>query len=215
MGKALDPFWNTAENAKQYDEFTRTSFSRIYPVIAGQILERTGITHGTCLDIGSGPAPLAIAVALRSYLHVIALDSSPNMQSFILRNVIARNMRERITPVLGDVHSIPLTRETCDLVISRGSYHFWHDFPGALREVHRILKSGGKAYIGGGYGSSSIRDEVLAKRKERGIVDDQDHPRQRFRKFEASEIKSITEQARFGEYEIINDDSGFWMIFGK
>ena len=62
MTDTQDPFWKTLNNAKQYDEFTRTTFARIYPLIATQILERTEITKGTCLDVGSGPAPLAIVL---------------------------------------------------------------------------------------------------------------------------------------------------------
>jgi hypothetical protein len=72
------------------------------------------------------------------------------------------------------------------------------------------------AYIGGGYGTSRIRDEVLAGRKERGIADNPDHPaRARFRKFRAGEIEASIEAAGISDYRIINDDSGFWMLLRK
>src|SRR5208337_2959340 len=89
MTDSPDPFWKTADDARQYDEFTKTTFTRIYPVIANQILDRTGITTGTCLDVGSGPAPLAIAVALLSNLRVTALDSSREMHTLAVQNVRA------------------------------------------------------------------------------------------------------------------------------
>lgn len=79
MTETSDPFWKTGEDARQYDTYARTTFARVYPVIANQILERTGITKGTCLDVGSGPALLAIALSLLSDLRVTALDSSPAM----------------------------------------------------------------------------------------------------------------------------------------
>ncbi|MDD3407168.1 MAG: hypothetical protein PHP13_03705, partial [Methanomicrobium sp.] len=90
------------------------------------------------------------------------------------------------------------------------------DFPLAIREICRVLKPSAKAYIGGGYGSSEIRDRVLASRKERGIIDDPVKPvRTRFRKFRQGEIEESIESAGVSDYIIINDDSGFWMIITK
>jgi SAM-dependent methyltransferase len=216
MTEIYDPFWKTGEDARQYDEFARTTFARIYPVIADQILERTGISTGTCLDVGAGPGLLAMAVALLSELHVTALDSSPEMNKLARRNIRDRCMEQLVIPVVGDVHAIPVADATFDLVISRGSYHFWNNLPLAFREIHRVLKPGGMAYIGGGYGTSRIRDEVLAGRKERGIADNPDHPaRARFRKFRAGEIEASIEAAGISDYRIINDDSGFWMLLRK
>jgi ubiquinone/menaquinone biosynthesis C-methylase UbiE len=216
MTDTTNPFWKTADDAKQYDEFAKTTFARIYPVIADQILERTGITKGTCLDVGSGPASLAITLALLSDLRVLALDSSTEMFSLAHKNIRNRCMDGRVFPVMGDVHAIPAADATFNLVVSRGSYHFWEDLPTAFNEIYRVLKPGGMTYIGGGYGSARIRDEVLAGRKERGIVDDPDHPtRARFRKFRAGEIEASIESAGISDYRIISDDSGFWMILRK
>jgi ubiquinone/menaquinone biosynthesis C-methylase UbiE len=210
------PFWKTPADARQYDEFTRTTFALIYPAIAEQILDRTCNVQGTCLDVGSGPAPLAIALALQSDLRVTALDSSPEMQYLAARNIREQGLESRVIPVLGDVHAIPAAEESFDLVVSRGSYHFWEDLPGAFREVFRVLVPGGMAYIGGGYGSTKIRERVLAGRKERGIVDDPDNPsRIRFRKFRPGEIEASIEAAGIHEYRIISDDSGFWILFRK
>jgi ubiquinone/menaquinone biosynthesis C-methylase UbiE len=216
MTKSPDPLWKTADDARQYDEFARTTFVRIYPAIAEQILERTGITKGTCLDVGSGPASLAIAIASLSELRVTALDSSPEMFALAQKNIRTLCMEDLVFPVIGDVHAIPAPEATFNLVISRGSYHFWEDLPAAFMEICRVLGPGGMAYIGGGYGSARIRDEVRAGRKERGIVDDPDHPaRTRFRKFRAGEIESSIEAAGIRDYRIINDDSGFWMVITK
>jgi SAM-dependent methyltransferase len=216
MTGATDPFWKTAEDARQYDEFAKTTFARIYPAIANQILERTGITKGACLDVGSGPASLAIAMALLSDLHVMALDSSPEMFALARENIRNRCMEDRVIPAVGDVHAIPAADATFSLVVSRGSYHFWGDLPVAFREIYRVLRPGGMAYIGGGYGTARIRDEVLAGRKARGITDNPDHPaRTRFRKFRAGEIEQSIEAAGIREYQIISDDSGFWMLLRK
>jgi len=216
MTETYDAFWKSGKDARQYDEFARTTFARIYPIIANQILERTGITRGTCLDVGSGPASLAMAIALLSELHVTALDSSPEMFVLAQKNIRERCMDHLVMPLIGDVHAIPAADASFDLVVSRGSYHFWEDLPAAFKEIHRVLKPGSMAYIGGGYGTARIRDEVLAGRKERGIVDDPNHPaRARFRKFHVGEIEASIESAGIRDYRIINDDSGFWILFRK
>ncbi|MGA2917447.1 class I SAM-dependent methyltransferase [Methanoregula sp.] len=216
MTDSPDPFWKSADDARQYDEFSKTTFARIYPVIANEILDRTGITTGTCLDVGSGPASLAIAIALLSNLCVTALDSSREMHALAVQNIRTHGLAKRVIPVIGDVHAIPAGDGAFDLVVSRGSYHFWADLPAAFREIYRVMKPGGTAYIGGGYGTSQIKAEVLAGRRERGIVDDPDHPtRTRFRKFRPGEIEQSIDAAGISDYRIISDDAGFWMILRK
>jgi SAM-dependent methyltransferase len=216
MTEVSDPFWKTGDDARQYDEFSKTTLARIYPIIANQILERTGITNGACLDVGSGPAPLAMAIALLSDLRVTALDSSLEMYNLAQENIRSRCMEDRVIPVIGDVHAIPAADATFSLVISRGSFPFWKDLPTAFREIYRVLRPGGSAYIGGGYGNSRIRDEVRAGRKERGIADDPDHSAAtKFRTFLPGEAESSIESAGIRDYRIIDDDSGFWMVIRK
>jgi len=97
-----------------------------------------------------------------------------------------------------------------------GSYHSWEDLPSAFLEVNRVLRPGGMTYIGGGYGSARIRDEVYANRREHGILDYPAYSaKTRFRKFSTGEIETLMETARISDYRIISDDSGFWIIFRK
>lgn len=46
-----------------FEIIARTIFAPVYPVIASQIIEATGITSGFCLDIGCGGGHLGMAVA--------------------------------------------------------------------------------------------------------------------------------------------------------
>ena len=70
---------------------------------------------------------------------------------------------------MSDVHTIPLADGSVDLVISRGSIPFWKEPETALKEIYRLLSTGGKAYVGGGKGSPEIRDLITARRKEMGL----------------------------------------------
>jgi SAM-dependent methyltransferase len=209
-----DPFWKSGEDARQYDELARTRFVRVYPVIADQVLERTGITRGACLEVGSGPALLAIALALLSDLRVTALDSSPAMYRLAEKQIRDRCIEDLVVPVIGDAHAIPAPDATFSLVVSRGSYQFWKDLPAVFREIFRVLRPGGAAYIGGGYGSARIQSEILADRKEHGAGGDRDMPVP-FRKIRPEEIEHAVEAAGIADYQIIDDDSGFWVIIRK
>jgi len=191
MNEAPDPFWKTAGMPGSTTSSPKRRSPLIYPVIARQVLERTGISRGTCLDVGSGPAPLAIALALQSDLRVTALDSSPKMQSLAARNIHDRGLEGRVIPMA--------RRRPCDPggpgnLRPRGEQGFVSflggspggvpgDLPGPETRRHGIYRRGIRQ-------SRKPGRESLAGRKKRGIVDDPDNPsRPRFRKFRPGRSK--------------------------
>jgi SAM-dependent methyltransferase len=63
---------------------------------------------------------------------------------------------------------MPFPDNSVDLVVSRGSIFFWNDPVQGLKEVYRVLRPGGKAYIGGGAGSgypAAAVDKLIQQRK--------------------------------------------------
>ena len=60
--------------ADQMDRTALTVFAPIYPVIAEQIVRRLDITEGRCVEIGSGPGLLSLALARITDLQMILLD---------------------------------------------------------------------------------------------------------------------------------------------
>jgi len=165
--KSADDLMNE-QKAREFDEIATTVFAPIYPVIAGQILERTRIKNGTAIDLGSGPGLLAIALAEQSPLRVFALDLSPAMLMVAAEHIRASGLVKRVVPVLGDVHEIPFEDSTINLVVSRGSWFFWDDLGRAFKEIHRVLTPDGLACIGGGFGNARLKAEIHATMSERG-----------------------------------------------
>lgn len=116
-------------DAAKFDKVARTLFAPIYPLIAEQILAKTGIIDGCCLDMGCGGGYLGIELARRSELSLVFLDQSVDMLDIVRRNLVANQMDERARTVLADAENIPLPDDSVNLAVSRGSA-FGKTYPG-------------------------------------------------------------------------------------
>ena len=94
-------------------------------------------------------------------LSVYSLDIQEEMTEVALKNIAKAGLSSRIRAVTADVCKMPFDDDTVDLVISRGSIPFWKDRSGAFREIYRVLKPGGIAYVGGGFGTETIKSRVI------------------------------------------------------
>jgi ubiquinone/menaquinone biosynthesis C-methylase UbiE len=202
------------KKAEYYNTLAQTVFFPAYPVIANQILERSGIDHGFCLDIGSGPAHLALALATLSDLKVCAMDNSSPMCSIAEENIRKYRLERRVRAIFGNVDAIPLNSGSMDLVVSRGTVPFWNSLPRGLSECLRVLRSGGAACIGNGFGSLRIHNEILSAMRERDPAWEVKWA-ERSRDYSAARFRPALAHAGVRNYEIIDDDSGFWVWFRK
>ena len=193
---------------EKMDLMARSAFRDVYPAVAGQIRARSGISGGICVDIGAGPASLAIAMAKISDLRLYTLDISHETNMIAKKNIEAESMAGRIIQVRGDVHRMPFRGHMADLVISRGSMFFWSDRVKAFREIRRILKAGGCAYIGGGLGDPGSKKHVA----ETLSGDTSLHNGWHRKKISADELRSDLYNANIDDYELIDDGSGLWVI---
>ena len=200
--------------AGEYDDLARTIFFPCYPVIAHQILKRADIDTGSCLDVGSGPGHLAIALATLSDLTVYALDNAQPMEKIAMANVEKYRLGQRVKPFFGDVHAIPFGNASMDLVVSRDSFFFWENLPRGLSECRRVLKPGGMAYIGDGFGNARLRDEIITRMRERDPAWEEQQ-RGWYANCNPHIVRSALAAAGIYEYDLIEDDSGYWVCFGK
>ena len=202
------------KGAGNMDEIAKTIFAPIYPVIAQNILDRFGITSGVCLDIGSGPASLAIAIARQSDLSVIAMDYSDEMHAAARRNIADAGLAGRIELLCGDVHAIPLPDDSVDLIISRGSIFFWDDPAAAFREIYRVLRPGGKTCIGGGFGNRELFASVSAAMIKK-YPEWEEKNRRHMSPENVARFRAMLEEIGVPAYEIISGDGGFWIVLSK
>ena len=201
-------------NYKDFDEIVRNVFAPIYPVIAKQIVERTNIKEGICIDLGTGTGALARAIAKITNLKVYALDISKDMLKLTEKYIKEEGLEGKIIPILGDVHKLPFEDNFADLIISRGSMFFWNDKIKAFKEIYRVLKPGGMAYIGGGFGNKELREKIFAEMRKRNPNWDNE-VKSRMKNHSKEILEDILDKAGIPNYKIIDDDSGLWILIKK
>jgi len=207
---------NPGYTAEEFDKIAREVFAPIYPYLARQVRKDYQVARGIAVDAGSGPGYWAIELAkIAPDLKVYALDIDPEAVKIIRRNVAAAGLESRVEAVEGNVQEMPFTDGFADLVISRGSYPFWKDKVAAFREIRRILKPGGVAYIGGGLGSL-IPDEERTRIRE--IMDERKIGPPANLEVSYEEMGRILRKAGILEFRIAPDSGclcGLWVEFRR
>jgi ubiquinone/menaquinone biosynthesis C-methylase UbiE len=154
--------------AEQYDRLVEEKLKHTYPATAARMLaECGGIREGICLDLGCGGGQLDVELAKQSRLKIIGLDIDPNMKSLFEKRIRAAGLEKRVSFVVGDAQKLPFPDHYADIVVSRGMLNFVPDIKACLREVNRVLKPTGVAFLGGRYlyagPESKITTEALRK----------------------------------------------------
>lgn len=96
------------------------------------------------LASGAGEPALTLAEAVAPNGHVIATDLVPEMLAIAEENARERHLRN-ISFKQADAETIPFADKTFDAVTCRLGVMFFPDPAKALREIHRVLKPGGRA----------------------------------------------------------------------
>jgi ubiquinone/menaquinone biosynthesis C-methylase UbiE len=191
--------------AVRFDRFAREAFAKVYPSLAEQILSDYRIREGSCLDLGCGPAYLAIELAKRSDLKIIGVDIDPEAVRVARSNVGREDLAERVTIEEGDVHDLRFPDASADLIVSRGSLPFWKNPAQAMREIHRVLKPGGVAFVGGGMSRAMTGEEratIKQKADEAGFLNGRRHM------LTPVMMQEVLEAAAISQYKIMDDGPG-------
>jgi ubiquinone/menaquinone biosynthesis C-methylase UbiE len=204
----------TGSGAGKMDAIAKGPFAPIYPVIARQILETCGIAKGRCIDIGCGPGHLALALCAESSLTVDALDASTDMLAIARQNIRDAGLADRIHPVSGDVHDLPYDDNSIDLIVSRGSLFFWDDRGRAFSEIGRVLRPGGRTFLGGGFGTAALKAAITEKMRE---IDPEWEAKAagRLARKNLDGVRRDLERAEIPPYAIREDEAGFWIVMRK
>ena len=198
----------------KFDHIAQNVFYPIYDVIAEDILRHTKSTDGKMIDIGCGGGHLGLAVLKRTLHEGYFVDVNESALIIAQNRAEQWGLYNRTTFVKQDVHKMDFPDGFADLIISRGSYHFWEDIEKAFLEIYRILAPKGKTYIGGGLGNSELTAMIRVKMAE--IKPDwSDTVRERNERLPTDLLTGMLDKHLI-DYEVVdNQEQGRWFILTK
>ena len=102
----------------------------------------------TILDLATGTADLAIAVAKRDpQAHILGMDISEKMLDIGKEKVMHQNLANQIELRLGDAASLPFEDDSFDAITVAFGVRNFEDLGKGLSEISRVLKPGGQAVV--------------------------------------------------------------------
>jgi ubiquinone/menaquinone biosynthesis C-methylase UbiE len=133
-------------NVAMYDQMQR-NFRDKGIMQTAQII-RSGLDHGSVLEIGPGPGYLGLEW-LKNTQDTLLIGAEISREMIILANQNAEEygLTDRVSYVETDAQNLPFPDRTFDGVFTNGSLHEWSNPLKIFQEIHRVLKSGGQFYI--------------------------------------------------------------------
>jgi ubiquinone/menaquinone biosynthesis C-methylase UbiE len=189
---------------KAYDEFF---VPRLFEPWARLLLDEVAPREGQVLiDVATGPGTVARLASLRlgSTGRVVATDIAPPMLN-IARGKPALTGAAPIEYLESPAAPLNAASSAFDLVVCQQGLQFFPDRLSALKEMHRVLKAGGRAAIA--VWTTVERNEYFAAIHAalRGTVPAElaDLMTAPFSWHDGAELKSMAEQAGFHEVRLL------------
>lgn len=128
-------FWYARNTAKDMNEFR----------LLADRLANALHPKDQVLEVAPGPGYLSVELAKRGQYEITGLDISQTFVEIATEN--ARNASVHVNFQKGNASAMPFADETFDLVICRAAFKNFSQPLEAMYEMHRVLKSGGRAII--------------------------------------------------------------------
>lgn len=199
-----------------------------YPYVVGDVLRYCQPQPGFWVDLGAGRGPVAIALIEKTGNPVLMIDPDVDAMSTGLQLAREKHLADRLLAVVGVAEQMPLPDNSVDLVVSRGSIFFWDDPVKGLKEVYRVLRSHGKAYIGGGAGSGYPKwavDKLIQQRKAKMDGSEAEQWRRFIQLRRPQQMRRWAQEAGLPEAQVMGDGAvsaadarvgqGVWLRFEK
>ena len=132
--------------ASSYEKATRLVIDSYYSQVADEIVSR--FTAGTMLDLGTGPGYLPIEIAKRQPdINIIGIDLSKKLIHMARTNAAKAGLSDQLRFEVGNSARLRFGDDAFDMVLSTGMLHSLKDPVRVFKEIYRVLKKGGEAWV--------------------------------------------------------------------
>ncbi|MFC1858089.1 class I SAM-dependent methyltransferase [Thermodesulfobacteriota bacterium] len=146
--------------ASSYEKAARLATESYYSHVAEEIV--SNLAQGTMLDLGTGPGYLPIEIAKRnSAIKVVGIDLSRKLIQMAQANASTAGFADRLTFQVGNAAALRFEDAYFDMVISTGMLHSLRKPVRVLKEIHRVLKTQGEAWI---FDPAKIASQIDSKK---------------------------------------------------
>jgi ubiquinone/menaquinone biosynthesis C-methylase UbiE len=132
--------------ASSYEKATRLVIDGYYSQVADEIA--SSFTTGTMLDLGTGPGYLPVEIVKRKpKINIIGIDLSKKLIHMAQANASKAGLSGQLRFEIGNAANLRFDDDVFDMVLSTGMLHSLKDPERALKEIYRVLKKGGQAWV--------------------------------------------------------------------
>ena len=121
------------------------------------------------------PEVFLIAVAVGHAFERLDFVVDPlvdaEMKPLFDKRVRDAGLEDRIRFVAGDAQQMPFPDDYADVIVSRGTLKFIPDIATCLKEVDRVLKPTGVAFLGGRYLYTPREDKITTEKLQKFVAD--------------------------------------------
>jgi len=198
--------------ASSYEKATRLVIESYYSQVGDEIT--SSFTTGTMLDLGTGPGYLPIEIVKRKPdINIIGIDLSKKLIHMAQANTAKTGFSHQLRFEVGNAANLRFDDEVFDMVISTGMLHSLKDPVKVLKEIYRVLKKGGQAWV---FDPAKVASDVdRAKWKASLSFDDKFYLRlfkllglhKPIESYQRDEVLPMIEASGFKDYNIKENDN--------
>ena len=187
-------------------------WSRIYPYLAIQVMEYYGRSHGEVLELGPFSGGISVELTrLHPELSITIAAQDPGVVDYLRKEIEGAGLNRKMEVVWSELDNLVFADCLFDVVIFRGAYFFLDEEGKILREIYRILKEDGLAFIGGGYGKNTpqvLIDEIADESRDL-------NDRLGRKRVTEGEVTGMVNKAGLASQVKIEKEGGLWLLIQK
>jgi len=187
-------------------------WSKIYPYLAIQVMEYYGRSHGEVLELGPFSGGISVELArLHPGLNITIAAQDLGVVDYLRKEIQGAGLNRKMEVDWSELDNLVFADCLFDVVIFRGAYFFLDEEGKILREIYRILKEDGLAFIGGGYGKNTpqaLIDEIADESRDL-------NDRLGRRRVAEHEVANMVNKAGLASQVRIEKEGGLWLVIQR